>query len=100
MRSRLVKKCRMGEESRTGGARLQPCRKRPPTLLFRPQQITARAVICGVEEPCVLVCGATNYVGTGARLPHPLRFSKGGVPQLCASLLVAISAGGDHPRLG
>src|SRR6185312_15908978 len=24
-----------------------------PTLSFRPQQITARAVICGVEEPCV-----------------------------------------------
>jgi hypothetical protein len=34
MRSRLVKKCRMGEESRTGGARLQPCRKYPPNSVI------------------------------------------------------------------
>jgi hypothetical protein len=43
-------KCRMGEESRTGGYGFSRAESIPPTLSFRPQQITAKAVICGVED--------------------------------------------------
>ena len=35
-----------------------------------------------------------------SRLPHPLRFSKGGVRQRCASLLAATTAGGGCPHMG
>src|SRR5438067_603653 len=55
-----------------GRARLQPCRKNPLTLSFRPQQITARAVICGVEEPCVFL-DRPNHKPMWGRAPSPVQ---------------------------